>query len=299
MNPTANRGGADSHKSVLESLCKQHNVDLVCTQASGDAKALAMKAVESGYDLIIAAGGDGTVHEVVNGVCDANSSSPPRLGIIPIGSGNDLAFALGIPEQPNRAFEKTLHGSPIKIDLVHITDNNGRSAYADNNLGFGLDAQVVIATEALNLPKFLGGFTRYFTAVLQTLVLNYEMFLLNITFDQEKRISQSSLFLALGVGPRGGGGFLLNPNATHTDNRIDSCLVRAINRLTAILLLPKAINGRHVESEHVTMHQSQHIDIRADKPLPIHIDGEVFAYPKDAVTHVIVRSVPAAIEVVV
>ena len=117
-------------------------------------------------------------------------------------------------------------------------------------------------------------------------------------FDDEKA-AQEILFLAMGVGPRGGGGFFLTPDARHDDNLIDSCMVNPVGRLTMLGMLQKAIKGTHTNSRHVTMRQSQQISIRANMPLPIHVDGEMFAHPQDDVRHVTITSLPAALQVVV
>ncbi|MEM7331147.1 MAG: diacylglycerol kinase family protein [Chloroflexota bacterium] len=292
FNPWANRGKAQSKQAELESLCQRHGFYLQITQRAGDAQRFAKEAAEAGADIVAAAGGDGTVHEVVNGLCQVENLTS-LLGILPVGSGNDLAFGLGIPTRLSLAAERLLNGQTKKVDLAKIEDENGRFQYADNNLGIGFDAQIVIQTESINWP---GGFFLYLFATLKTLFQEFRMIPLDITFDGET-VQQSTLFLALGVGARGGGGFMLTPFAKHDDDLVDSCLVAEASRLRALTLLPSAINGRHVNVKEVTMRQSKKIIIRSTDPMPIHIDGEVFAYPEDNVKAVTITSIPKALQV--
>lgn len=295
LNPTADRGRSRQHKAELVALCQQiDGFELVTTQGPGHAVTLAREAANAGYDLVAAAGGDGTIHEVVNGLVQGDRATT-RLGIVPIGSGNDLAYALEAPTDVAEAVRRLQNGRSRRIDLARIEDEYGRYQIVDNNVGIGFDATVVIQTE--NITR-VHGFLMYLLATLHTIAFYYNTPQLNMQFDDEA-VSQAALFLTLGVGFRGGGGFLLTPNARHDDNLIDSCLVNPIGRLTMLGMLLKAMRGTHVQSRHVTMRQNQRIVVRSDRPLPIHVDGEMFAYPKDNVRQVTVTSLPGALEVVV
>ena len=294
FNPWANRGKAQKKQAEIEEICRQHGFQLYLTEKSGDAQRMAKEAAEANVDVVVAAGGDGTVHEVVNGLCQVEGLQP-RFGILPVGSGNDLAFGLDIPTRLSTAAGKIVNGQTKWLDLAKIVDENGRFQYADNNLGIGLDAQIVIQTESINWP---GGFFLYLWATFKTLANNFNIIPLNISFDGEQ-IEQSTLFLALGVGARGGGGFLLTPNAQHDDDLIDSCLVAEASRLRTLTLLPSAINGSHIHVKEVSMRQNKQVVIQSPHPMPIHIDGEIFAYPEDNIRSVTVTSIPKAIEVIV
>jgi diacylglycerol kinase family enzyme len=214
--------------------------------------------------------------------------------VIPIGSGNDFAYALGVPTEIETAVSRLFTGQLRTIDLARVEDEQGRYEIFDNNLGIGFDAVVVIETESITRVH---GFMMYFWAVLRTIAFYYQTPWLKLRFDEEV-VEQASLFLAMGVGPRGGGGFFLTPNARHDDDLIDTCLVNPVGRLTMLGMLGKAIKGTHITSRHVTMRQSQQIQIQSDMPLPIHVDGEIFAYPKDNVRRVTVTSLPRALRVI-
>ena len=295
LNPWSDRGRAREQVAQIEAAAEARGgVDLVLTQKPGQAQQLARESVAAGYDLIVAAGGDGTIHEVVNGLMQGGAASA-MLGVIPIGSGNDFGYAMGISTEIETAVSRLFTGQTRTVDLARVEDEHGRYAIFDNNLGIGFDAIVVIETE--NITR-VHGFMMYFVAVLRTIAFYYQTPRLKIRFDDES-VEQESLFLAMGVGRRGGGGFFLTPDANHDDDLIDSCLVNPVGRLTMLGMLGKAIKGTHTTSRHVSMRQNKRIEIVADRPLPIHIDGEIFAYPKDNVRRITVTSLPAALQVVV
>ncbi len=295
LNPWSDRGRAAKLQDQIPLWARQvgGELSLVCTERPGHAKQLAREASVAGYDVVAAAGGDGTVHEVVNGLVQGGRAAA-ALGVIPIGSGNDFAFSQGIPTEPQQAVHRLFDGQRRAVDLARIEDEHGRFALFDNNLGIGFDAIVVIQTEAITRVH---GFLMYFLAVLRTIALYYQTPHLKLDFDGE-RVAQKVLFLAMGLGPRGGGGFFLTPDARHDDDHIDSCTVNPINRLTMLAMLAKAIKGTHVTSPHVTMRKNRRIVVQANQPLPIHIDGEVFAYPRDNVRQITVTSLPQALQVI-
>jgi diacylglycerol kinase (ATP) len=295
LNPWSDRGRAAKLKDQIPVWARQAggNLDLVLTERPGHGKQLAREAALNGCDLVVAAGGDGTVHEVINGLVQGGQAAA-TLGVIPIGSGNDFAYSQGIPMEPEQAVQRLFTGQPGMIDLARVEDEYGRFALFDNNLGIGFDAIVVIQTEAITRVH---GFLMYFLAVLRTIALYYQTPHLTIDFDSE-HVAQQVLFLAMGLGPRGGGGFFLTPDARHDDDRIDSCTVNPIGRLTMLSMLGQAIKGTHITSPHVTMRKSRRIVIQADQPLPIHIDGEMFAYPRDNVRQITVTSLPQALQVI-
>lgn len=296
LNPSSDLGRARLQEQAIVTAARPFGpVDVVMTEQRGHARDLAMQAVADGYDVVAAAGGDGTVHEVVNGLMH-NGKAGARLGVIPIGTGNDFAYALNIPLQNvPAAMERLFTGAPTAVDLARVEDDRGRSDVFENNLGVGFDAKVVIETEKITRVR---GFAMYLLAVFRTIAFNYERPVLRMTFD-DQQVEQPVLFVAFGLGPRHGGGFLLTPDASQSDDRVDSCTVASIGRFTMLRMLTRAIKGTHVHAPFVTMRQSRCVAIDSNIPLPIHVDGEVFAYPQDRVHHVRVTSLPAALEVIV
>lgn len=294
LNPYADHErGRRCITKIKEAARPYGGVDLVLTERPGHGRALAQQAVAEGYDLVVAAGGDGTVSEVVNGLVQ-DGKAAARLGIIPIGSGNDLAWSLGISTEIETAVKILFSGQPKSLDLAHVEDNHGRQRLFDNNMGIGFDAIIVMQTESITR---IHGFLMYLLATLRTIAFYYDTPRLEMQFDEKSR-NQDALFIAFGLGPRHGGGFLLTPDAQQNDNLIDSCLVNPVPRLTMMIMLLKVMKGSHTTHKAVSMNQNKRIIVKSDHPMPIHVDGEMFAYPKDNVRQVTVTSLPAAIEVI-
>lgn len=295
LNPWSDRGRAVSYREpILQWTQPYGDADLVLTERPGHAKELAMAAADAGYDLVVAAGGDGTVHEVVNGLVHGGRSQT-TLGVIPIGSGNDFAYALKLNGKPATAARRLFTGERRTIDLARIEDDQGRFAVVHNGVGFGFDATITI--ESRNITR-VHGFAMYMVAVLRTIAFYYQAPECEILFDDEL-VRQKLLLLAVGVGPRAGGGFLLTPDANHEDNLLHSCTVDPVGRMTMLAMLPKVMKGTHVKVPFVTMRRNRYIAIRSNLPMPVHTDGEIFAYPENQVYRITLTSLPGAITVMV
>lgn len=295
LNPWSDRGQAIQQEDTIKVAARQYGgLDIVLTERPGHAQELARQAASTGYDLVVAAGGDGTIHEVVNGLVWGGQANA-RLGVIPIGSGNDLAYTLGLNTDVEAAVRRLFTGQPQTIDLARVEDDRGRYRIISNGLGIGFDATIAIQAEGITRIR---GFPMYVLATLRTIAFYYQTPSCSIHFDDES-ISQDILLLAIGLGKRAGGGFLLTPDAAVNDNFLDSCTVNPVGRLTMLNMLPRVMKGTHVTSRHVTMRKSRRIHIKSNMPLPIHIDGEIFAYPKNNVREVTVTSLPEAIEVII
>jgi len=267
----------------------------VPTDRSGHARELAKQAVADGYDIVVAAGGDGTINEVVNGIMLSNKQGI-KLGIIPVGSGNDFAHSMGVSKDVSTAVGDILNGQTRLVDVGLVEDDKDRRRYFVNNLGVGFDANVIIRSQDIT---WLRGFPKYMAAVLTTLAQDYLPYHLQVRFDEDEVVSQETLFLYMGVGTRGGGGFLLTPDALHDDDLIDSCTVPMLGRMRLISLISSAIKGTHVNTPYPQMRQNKQIIIHSEEAMPIQIEGEIYAVPEDDVHQIMVTSLPAALEVVV
>lgn len=294
LNPASDQGRAIHEQEKIERLAIAHSeADVVLTERRGHATELARQAVLDGYDLVVAAGGDGTVHEVVNGLMHGGKAGA-MLGVIPIGSGNDFAFPLNIPLNVTAAVEHLFTGTPHMVDVARIEDENGRFAYFDNNFGAGLDAVAVIKKEKMNDAH---GFWLYFWSAIHTLLFYRDRPNVIIQFDDEI-VQHPMALMAVGVGPRGGGGFFLTPDAKQDDGYIDSCTLLPNNRVAFARLFAKTIKGNHIHDPHVTMRKSKRIILQSDNPMPIHIDGEIFALPADNIRRITLDVLPAALQVI-
>ncbi|UCG23585.1 MAG: diacylglycerol kinase family lipid kinase [Chloroflexota bacterium] len=293
LNPMADHGRSQRLAELIPRWSEKiSHCDLWITEGPGHATALARSAVDQGFELVISAGGDGTVHEIVNGLMQEDSLPVP-LGIIPWGSGNDYAYGLNLPDDPHEAFVRIFDGPHCRVDLARLADDRGQTELAMNGIGIGFDATVSIQTRTITRVH---GFAMYMLAVLRTIALYYQTPRLQIRFD-DQLVEQRTLMLSIGIGPRIGGGFLLTPDAIVHDALLDSCAVNPIGRLTMMRLLPKAMTGNHITSKHVVMRRSHSIQIISNMALPIHADGEIYAYHEDNVRRLTITSLPAALTI--
>ena len=126
LNPTCNHGRSVRVANDLHPLTENLPVEWVTTNSPRQAVDLARSAGEQGCDLVVAAGGDGTVHEVINGLMQVSQEQRPALGIIPLGSGNDFAHILGIPDDPVQALHSCLSGEEHILDMGAVRDDMKR-----------------------------------------------------------------------------------------------------------------------------------------------------------------------------
>lgn len=273
LNPMADMGAAWRMANDLRPIVIEHGgAEWSGTVYPTHATELATQAALEGYDLVVAMGGDGTVHEVVNGLMQVPAEKRPVLGIVPLGSGNDFAHAVGIPLQADHAMAHALEGKPSAVDIIRMTDENGRVEYLDNTVGIGFDAVVTIRSHKLPIVR---GFLMYFTAVVQTILLNHDPVLMKIESDGEEW-QEEALMLTLCNGPREGGGFIIAPDAKMEDGIIDFALVKKCGRLTMFRLLPEFMKGTHVGFPQIKMGACKTLSVRTDRPMYIHADGEIF-----------------------
>ena len=258
------------------------------------ATALAKQAGEQGYEMVIAMGGDGTVHEVVNGLMQLPEDKRPIMGVVPVGSGNDFAHAIGVPLRSDHALAHALNGEPSLVDIGVMTDDHGRREYFDNTLGIGFDAVVTIRSHKLPV---LRGFMMYLTAVIQTIILNHDPALMHMDIDGIK-LDQQNLMLALCNGPREGGGFLVAPKARTDDGILEYAIIERCSRLTMFRILPAVMKGTHGSFKEVTLGSCKRLSLTADRPLYIHADGEIYTGFGSNLRALAVEILPGALKIV-
>jgi YegS/Rv2252/BmrU family lipid kinase len=263
VNPSAGRGrGARVAADLRARLASRHlDGEVVATSAPRDAVQLARAAAEKGSTLVVAVGGDGTAHEVVNGL----AGSEMTFGLVPVGTGNDLALALDVPADLDAALDVIAAGQTRRIDLGRFDD-----AYFANSLGLGFEAQVTIESRKV---RGLSGFSVYLWAVMRALV-HLRCPDLKLVVDGREILGRR-LLVCIGNGPRVGGGFLLTPDAVNTDGLLDLCVVEGMGRLRVLRTLPKAIGGTHVAEPGIEMMRARTIEIESKEGFPFHADGEV------------------------
>ncbi len=256
---------------------------------------LAREAGEDGFGMVIAMGGDGTVHEVINGLMQIPADRRPILGVVPVGSGNDFAHAMGIPKEADRALALALAGEPASIDLGLMTDEHGRREYFDNTLGIGFDAVVTIRSHRLPVVR---GFMMYLTAVIQTIMLNHDPALVQFETESEKW-EDRVLMTTVCNGGREGGGFMLSPDSSLTDGVLEYLTVRKVSRAMMFRLVPEFMNGTHRRfTKQIHMGTCRTLTMTSDRPLYVHADGEVFTSFGSNLRKVSFEVLPGALKVV-
>jgi diacylglycerol kinase (ATP) len=273
LNPMADMGNAWTVANDLRPIIAEYgNADWSGTVYPTHATELAEQAGEQGYDMVIAMGGDGTVHETLNGLMQIPAEKRPILGVVPVGSGNDFAHSIGVPMQSDRALAHALNNEPSMVDVGLMTDENGREEYFDNTVGIGFDAVVTIRSHKLPIVR---GFLMYLTAVIQTIVLNHEPAKMQIEADGEKW-EQTNLMVTICNGPREGGGFLVAPEAKNDDGLLHYVMISKCSRPMMFRLIPEVMNGTHGRFDLVKIGACQKFSLASDHPVYIHADGEIF-----------------------
>lgn len=237
------------------------SLELCIATEPGDGNRLALEGIAAGCDGVIAAGGDGTVNAVVNGL--AGSATP--LGIIPIGTANDFARQAGIPEAPLDALEMILGTVPVIIDTASL---NGRHFLNVSTGGIGAEMTAETPTE---LKSALGPLAYAVTGIRK--LANLEVMQLRVVAPGV-RLECESLLFAVGNGRSTGGGNLLTPRASFSDGLLDVCIVEAMAVTSLIPLLLKLRAGEHPEEHGVHYFQAPDVTIFSHAPVSVNLDGE-------------------------
>jgi len=310
LNNNANRG---SSKKKFDELCKilseQKNSVVVFTQHQLHATELCKQAIQQGFTHVIACGGDGTTHEVINGILSFKKEERPKLGVIPLGSGNDFAFGLSLLNPLQASLDAVFGDIALTVDAAEIKalDNSGgivKQEFWNNTVGIGFDANVTIQSRKI---KKLRGLLIYLFAVLKTIVSHFNFFKAKILLHQEAYFSEEHnsqnsfeedfFMLTLGNGKREGGGFLTTPTSKMCDGVLEYMIVPKLSRSAVLGLIPKVMKGTHITTGAAKFGTFTSTQIISESPMPIHIDGEIFAYKEDNIKNIIISILPDAIEV--
>ena len=250
----------------------------VSTQYHAHAKELARAALAAGERCIVAVGGDGTANEVAAALI----SSDTEMGILPFGTGNDFAKAVGLPTDPNAALEAALYGQVRPVDAAMANDKP-----FINVSGTGFDVDVIINTE--KFKKRFNGMLPYMLGIFQSL-MHLKPVTFEITADGESFTERALLFNACN-GTHFAGGMHVAPMASPYDGLLDVCILRAISIPQFLLLLPRYTRGAHTASRHVRYFKAKEIAVRCDSENIINLDGEL-----DSSTPVTFKVLPGAIK---
>lgn len=266
VNPIAGGGSVlDKFAEVKKILNIKNDENCVYTEREHQSRELAEEAYKRGERYIVAVGGDGTVNEVASAIFKKLDAV---MGILPFGTGNDLARALKLPSEPAEAARVLTSGRESAIDMGLA---NGVPFV--NVAGLGFDVDVLINTEKFK-KRFHKGMMPYMLGIIQTL-LHIKKLPVVITSDgreEEKNI----LLCAVGNGTHFGGGMAVTPNAVVDDGQFDVCIIRSACLPRLLLILPGFIKGRHLKSKLVDYYRASKVSVKCER-LPLQLDGEVGA----------------------
>jgi YegS/Rv2252/BmrU family lipid kinase len=268
LNPYAGRWKGQRSVPAVEAALKEAGVDfdLVCTAGADHAIELAREAVLEGYRPVVAAGGDGTIGEVVNGLMQAAGDQVAGpLAIIPLGSANDFIQTLGTPADLKGACQLLRTGQVRTIDVGRVNER-----YFINDVGVGFEPQVTLESRKI---KRLRGTLIYLVAVLRA-VRDPIQAHMTIEWDDDQRVSKPILMVSVANG-RCTGGFWLTPYAELDDGELDFIFADALSRLQILRFLPEVMRRTHLDKDPVTYGRTRHIVITSDDRLPVVVDGEI------------------------
>ncbi len=289
INPASGRGRAPRR---LERLRQRLTARVVfrASAAPGHAEQLAFEAAGEGFAVVAAAGGDGTVHEVANGLLRAGRPET-ALAVIPVGSANDYASSLGQAADPWLRREPAL--SERRVDVGLVRSACGRERFFVNGLGLGFNGAVTMESRRV---RGLQGVPLYTLALLRALWYRWSFPCMAVTLDEDRREAPTLAFSAA-LGQREGN-FLLAPHAILDDGLFDYLHVGSVGRLEVLRYVPGMIRGELAPHPLLRQGRCQRIGLWSEAPLPVHLDGELFSEPKDDIRELEVRLLPGALRVV-
>jgi diacylglycerol kinase (ATP) len=273
LNPTSGSETGTNHLPTLNEQLRERvgAMDIVMTVGRDDAARAAAEAAQAGYDTLFVAGGDGTLNQVLNGVARVEGAfARVTFGLIPLGTGNDFAATLGLPESVDEAIDFLIRGRTIDIDLGKLNDRHFINVSAG-----GFIAEV---SEAVNPTlKTIAGKLAYLIGGAQVL-FDYEPVDADLRAIADGGVIERKLSLqmfAICNGPLAGGGRIIAPHAVIDDGWLDVCLVEAMPTLEFLGLLNRLSTGDHLEDERVTYFRARELDVRFDHAIKVNTDGEV------------------------
>ena len=272
-NPAAQRGnGAEAARIAHDLLVEWLGADqvgFVLTERPGHAADLA-EAAQGKYGTVIALGGDGVVHEAVNGLMHIPADTRPRFGLIPVGSGNDYARTLGMSECVPDGVVQFLDAPEVRVDV-----GNCNGEYFAETLSFGLDAAIALDTVERRQRTGEQGTILYMKSGLDQLLHHLDTFTMKAVLDGERTLEAPVHLLTVQNGPTYGGGFRICPDADPTDGVFDLCYAKApMSVPVATFKFLRAKNAHHTKYKGIFFERASSIEVTFDHRPPCQIDGE-------------------------
>jgi YegS/Rv2252/BmrU family lipid kinase len=242
-------------RTTVETQSRRHTIEL---GASTDA------------DLIISVGGDGTVHDIAQGLMQRPRNERPLLAVVPIGSGNDYARTLTLPSNPLRALEVLSEGTRLRVDVGRCNET-----FFLETLSFGVDAAIAFKTVELRTRTKNRGLLLYARAAVSAILHDLKAHHLTIALDGEEPLERELLICAIQNGPTYGGGFRIAPSACITDGHLNICTAATVSKLYALWALLIVARGTHERLPIINTSIAQRLTVELAREIPAQCDGEV------------------------
>jgi len=275
VNPAARNGRLGRLIPRMQSHCRSQGLParFVCTKQRGDATQLALRLGPLA-DRVIAVGGDGTVHEVVQGLL--RLEAPPALGVLACGTGNDFARALRVPSDWRDALRSLPHATVRRADRVQISWKGVSStgvAWMANGLGVGFDALAAIHASRY---KRWPGVVPYALGVFRAL-RDWKPVRATVVSESGPVLDGPMLMAAMGKTQTQGGGFRLTPRASPYDGFLHATVIRDVSILRILAMMPRALTGKHIGLKEVVPVVARELTVTLSRPVPLHADGEILS----------------------
>jgi len=297
LNPAAGCGTAAKSLPTITRGMHRHGLahELVQTERRWHAAQLAEAAVSDGVDVVVAAGGDGTANEVLNGLMAARErlDRSAAMGVLCVGRGNDFAYGAGVPREVESGCRVLAEDHRRAIDVGRALGGDWPAGrYFGNGVGIGFDA--VVGFEAAKM-RHLRGFASYLVATLRTILLYYDAPAVRIVADGGVT-ETSALMISIMNGRRLGGGFLMAPQAMTDDGLFDLCIAHQMPRRHMLAVVPRFTKGTQASDPRIETGRAARLVVTAiSGSLPAHADGETLCVAGREIT---VELIPRAVEVV-
>jgi YegS/Rv2252/BmrU family lipid kinase len=267
LNPAAGRGAGRRVEAAVARAFRGQGwaVDVARTEGPGHGQQLAAAAARDGAKHVIAVGGDGTVHEVANGLLHADSDA--ALGVVPVGSGNDFAKLIGVyGHDPARAVARLVTARSRRFDAGRVFDE-----WFVNSVGFGFGPAVVKTRNAMH---HLRGFLSYLVPIVKTF-FQFQPPVFDVAAPGFRERGYM-MMVEVCNGTTAGGSYRFAPEADPSDGKLDVCLIRRVSLPRFLMAIPRVMRGTHVKMREVALIKTSKLVIRSpEEPLLVHVDGEL------------------------
>ena len=268
LNPAAGRGRAVVRRGGITAYLEGRGIGVEWHATRGPGDACRIVAGLPDEALVVAVGGDGTVHEVAA----ACAGTGRVMGVLPVGSGNDYVKALGVGTGLGRALEVLAGGVVRAVDVGEV---NG--VRFNNGLGIGFDAEV--AAGVAEAPAYLGGFGGYLWSV-GRLLWGFECREARLKLGGEE-IRAETILVAVALGTTYGARFRLAPGSSLEDGAFDVVWSEEVGRAEVLRLIPAVLRGTHLAHPKIRSARAAEVEVSLEEPVPAHVDGEMLPPTRD------------------